>query len=44
MRKWLIILIIILLAVGGIAFWLAGEGRSALPEPGEVRIEVEDVL
>ncbi|MEO0466033.1 MAG: hypothetical protein AAF216_05785 [Pseudomonadota bacterium] len=44
MRKWLVILILLLLALGAIAFWLADKGQTAKPEPGEVRIEVEDVF
>lgn len=44
MKKWLIILVLILLALCGISVWLAGKGKADLPEPGEVRIEVEDVF
>lgn len=44
MRKWLIILVLVILALGGIALWLANEGRAAKPEAEEIRIEVEDVF
>ncbi|MEL6662747.1 MAG: hypothetical protein AAFO57_05035 [Pseudomonadota bacterium] len=44
MKKFLAFLLIVLLAVGGAAFWLAGQATANKPEPGEVRIEVENVL
>lgn len=44
MKKFLFFLLLLLLAVGGAAVWLAGLATSDKPEPGEVRIEVEDVL
>ncbi|MEO0815927.1 MAG: hypothetical protein AAFX86_01345 [Pseudomonadota bacterium] len=44
MKKFLFFLLIVLLALVGAAFWLAGQATSDKPEPGEIRIEVEDVL
>ena len=44
MKKFLFIVIVILLAVGGAAFWLAGQATSGKPDPGEIRLEVEDVF
>jgi len=44
MKKFLFFLLIVLLALGGAAFWLAGQATSDKPRPGEVRIELEDVL
>ncbi len=44
MKKFLFFLMVLLIALSGAAFWLAGQATSDKPEPGEVRIEVEDVL
>ena len=44
MKKFLFFLLIIVLALGGTALWLAGQATSGKPEAGEIRIEVEDVL
>ncbi|MEM9738916.1 MAG: hypothetical protein AAF829_03540 [Pseudomonadota bacterium] len=44
MKKFLFFLFVLLLAIGGAAFWLAGQATTDRPEAGEVRIEVEDVL
>ncbi|MCI4643687.1 MAG: hypothetical protein MRY64_02770 [Hyphomonadaceae bacterium] len=44
MKKFLFILILILVAIGGIAVWLAGQATKGMPEPGEIRLEVEDVF
>lgn len=44
MKKWLAILMILALSVLGVAWWLAGKATAAKPEPGEVRLEIEDVL
>ena len=44
MRKWLALIAILVLALLGTAFWLAGEADKGKPEPGEVRMEVEGVF
>lgn len=44
MRKWLIILALILIAVLGALWWLGNSMNDEKPEPGEVRTEIEHVL
>lgn len=44
MKKFLIILLLLLVAIGGIAVWLAGQATKGMPEPGEIRLEVQDVF
>ncbi len=44
MRKWLIFIIVIVVLLLGVGFWLAGQAENGKPEPGEVRLEVENVL
>lgn len=44
MKKWLAIFIVILLAIGGAAVWLAGKGSTPPEETGEIRLEVQDVF
>ena len=44
MRKWLILILILLVALGALAVWLAGTADDGRPEAGEVRLEVDDVL
>ena len=44
MRKWLFLLLIVVLALVGVAFWLGMQANSGKPEPGEVRQEIENVL
>lgn len=44
MRKWLILLIILVLALISVAVWLGSKASSGKPEPGEVRQEIENVL
>lgn len=44
MRKWLIILAVIVVAVLGALWWLGNSMQSDKPEPGEVRMEIEHVL
>lgn len=44
MRKWLIILVIVVLAVGGGMLWLAGQASKGKPPAGEVRLEIENVF
>lgn len=44
MRKWLIFIAVLAVLILGVAFWLAGEAESGRPEPGEVRVEIENVL
>ena len=44
MRKWLILIVILVVLLLGIGVWLAGKAESGKPEPGEVRLEIENVL
>jgi hypothetical protein len=44
MRKWLIMLLLLVLALTGLAFWLAGSVDNARPEAGEVRTEIGNVF
>jgi len=44
MRKWLILIGIIVIILGIISFWLASKANDGRPEAGEVRIEVENIL
>ena len=44
MKKFLILVLIICMAVGGLAVWLAGKANDSKPEPGPVRLELQDVL
>lgn len=44
MRKWLIILALILFAVLAALWWLGASLNGHQPEPGEVRTEIEHVL
>lgn len=44
MKKFLFILVVLLALVGAVAFWLAGQATKGMPEPGEVRMEIEDVF
>ncbi len=44
MRKWLIILLILALAIVGVLWWLGQSLDAQKPEPGEVRLEIENVL
>ena len=44
MRKGLILIGILVLILAGVAFWLGESAKSAAPEPGEVRLEIEDAL
>lgn len=44
MKKFLIILILLLVAIGAGAVWLAGQATKGMPEPGEVRLEIENVF
>ncbi len=44
MRKWLIGLLVFLLALAGLAFWLASGVDASRPESGEVRLEIDNVL
>jgi hypothetical protein len=44
MRKWLIIFLLLVLALAALAVWLAGSVDAARPEPGEVRMEIENVF
>lgn len=44
MRKWLILLVILVVAFLGIALWLGQSASSSKPAPGEQRIEIENVF
>lgn len=44
MRKWLILILVVIAALAALAVWLAGKAEDGKPEAGEVRIEVEDVF
>ena len=44
MRKWLAFLVLILIGLGAVAVWLAGKATSDKPEPGPVRVEIEDAF
>lgn len=44
MRKWLILLLVLVLVGVGILAWLGTKADAGRPAPGEVRIEVENVL
>ncbi|MEP1145042.1 MAG: hypothetical protein ABJH52_15090 [Henriciella sp.] len=44
MRKWLIILALLIVAVLATLWWLGNSVNDHKPEPGEVRTEIEHVL
>ena len=44
MRKFLILLGLLAILVLGATWWLGGQAEKGKPEPGEVRIEVDNVL
>ncbi|MEO1305730.1 MAG: hypothetical protein AAFV37_12190 [Pseudomonadota bacterium] len=44
MRKWLIILALLLVAILATLWWLGNSMNAQKPEPGEVRMEIEHVL
>ncbi len=44
MRKFLILLGVLVVLVLGAAWWLGGQAENGKPDSGEVRIEVDDVL
>jgi len=44
MRKWLILVGILALILGGITLWLAGKANDGRPEAGEVRVEIENAI
>lgn len=44
MRKFLILLGLLAILVLGAAWWLGGQAEKGKPEPGEIRIEVDNVL
>lgn len=44
MRKWLIILALILVTVFGVLWWLGNSANAHKPEAGEARMEIEHVL
>ena len=44
MRKWLIILALLSVAILATLWWLGNSMNAHKPEPGEVRMEIEHVL
>lgn len=44
MRKWLIIILGLILILFGISLWLASKATDGRPEPGEVRQEIQNVF
>lgn len=44
MRKWLIILALLVIGVLGVLWWLGNSMSDQKPEAGEVRMEIEHVL
>ena len=44
MRKWLIFLVLIIVAVLGVLWWLGSSLDAHKPEAGEARMEIEHVL
>lgn len=44
MRKWLVFIVILLVAFLGIGVWLAGKADDGKPDAGEVRQEIENVF
>ncbi|MEO9971628.1 MAG: hypothetical protein ABJG15_17665 [Hyphomonadaceae bacterium] len=44
MRKWLTLIGIIVVILGAISFWLASKAADGRPEPGEVRLQIEDAI
>ena len=44
MRKWLIILLILALAVLGVLWWLGNSLDQQRPADGEVRVEIDHVF
>lgn len=44
MRKWLIILGVLIVGVLAVIWWLGNSANAHKPEPGEVRMEIEHVL
>ena len=44
MRKWLIILAVLSVAVLGVLWWLGNSMSDQKPDSGEARMEIEHVL
>jgi len=44
MRKWLILIAVLAIILAGVGLWLAGQAETGKPEPGEIRVEIENVL
>jgi len=44
MRKWLIILAVLIIAVLAVIWWLGNSANAHKPDPGEARMEIEHVL
>ena len=44
MRKWLILIGVLILGVLAALWWLGMEVDASKPEPGEVRMEIENVF
>ncbi len=44
MRKWLIFIAVLIIALLGTGVWLAGQADRGKPDAGEVRQEIENVF
>lgn len=44
MRKFLIILVVLVMLVLGAAWWLGGQAEKGKPAEGEIRTEIENVF
>ncbi|MEE2878162.1 MAG: hypothetical protein VX593_04070 [Pseudomonadota bacterium] len=44
MRKWLILIGVLILVALGVLWWLGSEVENSMPEEGEVRMEIENVF
>ncbi|MGB3625064.1 MAG: hypothetical protein WA989_04530 [Henriciella sp.] len=44
MRKWLILFAVLIVGVVAAFWWLGTEVDASKPEPGEVRVEIENVF
>lgn len=44
MKKWLILIGVLILGVLAVFWWLGKEVETSKPEPGEVRMEIENVF
>lgn len=44
MRKWLILILLIALAIFGVLWWLGNSYDAQRPDAGEVRMEIDHVF